>query len=127
MVASAVGSAGRFAKVTAFDSGGYTGQWGEAGKLAMLHEKELVLNATDTENILQSVQILRSLSAALDANARYASYTGNLTPSSVGSTDGTLQQEVHIEASFPGVTDNNEIELALDNLINSASQYANRK
>lgn len=127
MVASAVGSAGRFAKVTAFDSGGYTGQWGEAGKLAMLHEKELVLNATDTENILQSVQILRSLSAALDANARYASYTGNLTPSSVGSTDGTLQQEVHIEASFPGVTDHNEIELALDNLINSASQYANRK
>ena len=93
----------------------------------MLHEKELVLNATDTENILQSVQILRSLSAALDANARYASYTGNLTPSSVGSTDGTLQQEVHIEASFPGVTDHNEIELALDNLINSASQYANRK
>ena len=127
MVASAVGSAGRFAKVTAFDSGGYTGQWGEAGKLAMLHEKELVLNATDTENILQSVQILRSLSAALDANARYASYTGNLTPSSVGSTDGTLQQDVHIEASFPGVTDHNEIELALDNLINSASQYANRK
>lgn len=127
MVASAVGSAGRFAKVTAFDSGGYTGQWGEAGKLAMLHEKELVLNATDTENILQSVQILRSLSAALDANARYASYTGNLTPSSVESTDGTLQQEVHIEASFPGVTDHNEIELALDNLINSASQYANRK
>ena len=125
MVASAVGSAKY--NVAAFDSGGYTGRWGESGKLAMLHEKELVLNATDTENILQSVQILRSLSAALDANARYASYTGNLTPSSVGSTDGTLQQEVHIEASFPGVTDHNEIELALDNLINSASQYANRK
>lgn len=125
MVASAVSSS-RYS-VTAFDSGGYTGRWGESGKLAMLHEKELVLNATDTENILQSVQILRSLSAALDANARYASYTGNLTPSSVGSTDGTLQQEVHIEASFPGVTDHNEIELALDNLINSASQYANRK
>ena len=125
MVASAVSSS-RYS-VTAFDSGGYTGRWGESGKLAMLHEKELVLNATDTENILQSVHILRSLSAALDANARYASYTGNLTPSSVGSTDGTLQQEVHIEASFPGVTDHNEIELALDNLINSASQYANRK
>ena len=124
MVASAVSSKYSMA---AFDTGGYTGRWGESGKLAMLHEKELVLNATDTENILQSVQILRSLSAALDANARYASYTGNLTPSSVGSTDGTLQQEVHIEASFPGVTDHNEIELALDNLINSASQYANRK
>ena len=125
MVASAVGSA-KYSTV-AFDTGGYTGRWGESGKLAMLHEKELVLNATDTENILQSVQTLRSLSAALDANARYASYTGNLTPSSVGSTDGTLQQEVHIEASFPGVTDHNEIERALDNLINSASQYANRK
>ena len=31
-----------------FDTGGYTGQWGQEGKVAMLHEKELVLNKTDT-------------------------------------------------------------------------------
>jgi hypothetical protein len=36
-----------------FDTGGYTGEWsGAYGKLAMLHEKELVLNKHDTENFL---------------------------------------------------------------------------
>lgn len=31
-----------------FRTGGYTGSWGESGKLAVLHEKELVLNKEDT-------------------------------------------------------------------------------
>jgi hypothetical protein len=31
-----------------FDTGGYTGKWGPEGKLATLHEKELVLNKQDT-------------------------------------------------------------------------------
>jgi hypothetical protein len=38
-----------------------------------------------------------------------------------------LEQQVHIEASFPGVQDRNEIEEAFNNLVNRASQYANRK
>jgi hypothetical protein len=38
-----------------------------------------------------------------------------------------LEQNVHIEASFPAVQDRNEIEEAFNNLINQASQYANRK
>jgi hypothetical protein len=38
-----------------------------------------------------------------------------------------LEQNVHIEASFPNVQDRNEIEEAFNNLINTASQYANRK
>lgn len=39
----------------------------------------------------------------------------------------TLDQNVHIDATFPNVTDHSEIEAAFDNLINKASQYANRK
>lgn len=36
-----------------FDTGGYTGDWNSIeGKLALLHEKELVLNKEDTDNIL---------------------------------------------------------------------------
>jgi hypothetical protein len=42
-------------------------------------------------------------------------------------TSETLEQNVHIEASFPSVTDHNEIEEALNTLVNRASQYANRK
>lgn len=45
-----------------FDTGGYTGAWGPEGRLAMLHEKELVLNADDTKNILSSVEIIREIS-----------------------------------------------------------------
>jgi hypothetical protein len=40
---------------TGFDTGGYTGEWGKSGKLAILHEKELVLNASDTENLLKTL------------------------------------------------------------------------
>ena len=44
-----------------FDTGGYTGEWGNSGKLAMLHQKELVLNQTDTSNMLQAVELLRDM------------------------------------------------------------------
>ena len=33
-----------------------------------------------------------------------------------------LEQNVHIEANFPNVTNHNEIEEALRNLVNAASQ-----
>jgi hypothetical protein len=47
--------------VTSLDTGGYTGNWGPEGKLAMLHEKELVLNAQDTKNFLSATEILREI------------------------------------------------------------------
>lgn len=40
---------------------------------------------------------------------------------------GELDQNVQINATFPNVVNHREIELALNNLILSASQYANRK
>ena len=53
--------------------------------------------------------------------------TGILAPTITSTDDGTLEQNVHIEASFPNVTNRNEIEEAFGNLVNLASQYANRK
>jgi hypothetical protein len=47
--------------ITSLDTGGFTGAWGSNGKMAMLHEKELVLNKTDTSNFLQAVNITRDL------------------------------------------------------------------
>ena len=41
--------------------------------------------------------------------------------------NGILEQNVHIEASFPNATNHSEIEEAFGNLVNLASQYANRK
>lgn len=39
----------------------------------------------------------------------------------------TLEQKVEIKAEFPSVTSHTEIEEALSNMINTASQYANRR
>jgi hypothetical protein len=44
----------------------------------------------------------------------------------VSNANDVLEQQVHIEASFPGVSDRNELEEAFNNLINQAAQYANR-
>lgn len=111
-----------------FDTGGYTGAWGSEGRLAYLHQKELVLNAEDTVNMLTSVGILRQIASIIDLNA-LASAGGfiSLMSSGVGGNQGTLQQEVHIEANFPAVTDKNQIEEAFGDLVNLAAQYANRR
>jgi hypothetical protein len=51
-----------------YDTGGYTGAWGSEGKLATLHEKELVLNKQDTVNILSAIEIMREIENGLSAN-----------------------------------------------------------
>ena len=110
-----------------FDTGGYTGTWGSEGKLAFLHQKELVLNAEDTANMLASVGILRQIANVIDLNA-LTSAGGFISLMSSGVRDNkeTLQQEVHIEAHFPNATDKNQIEDAFKDIVNLAAQYANR-
>lgn len=116
-----------------FATGGYTGNWaGNEGKLAFLHSKELVLNKEDTENVLGAVQILRSINNAIGSSVlqQAAQLSGNLAAAKVGNTNGftdTLEQNVHIEAVFPNVTKSQEIENALNNLVNTASQRSLRK
>ena len=112
-----------------FDTGGYTGAWGPEGRLAMLHQKEIVLNAHDTENFLAAIGIVRDISDQIEKNAIVMQYQNQLANyrASVGNSGETLQQEVHITAEFPNATDHNEIEEAFKNLTNLASQYANRK
>jgi len=70
MISSA---ASMIAAAASMDTGGYTGAWGKAGKLAVLHEKELVLNKMDTENLLDAVSMVRDFSSAIDLRAAAAS------------------------------------------------------
>jgi hypothetical protein len=53
--------------ISSFDSGGYTGDWGPEGKLAILHEKELILNQNDTGNLLSAVSMIREIANVIDA------------------------------------------------------------
>ena len=112
-----------------FDTGGYTGKWGSYGKWAMLHEKELVLNAKDTENFLAGMGILDKIISIIDLQSANSQLGGLLSAPSYREIrdNQILEQSVHIEASFPNVTNHSEIEEAFNNLINTASQYANRK
>lgn len=111
-----------------FATGGYTGEWGSSGKLAILDEKELILNQNDTANMLSAIQLTREIMNAIDIGANYASLGfGNLVATSLrDNKNEALEQNVHITAEFPNVNNHNEIEEALRNLINTASQYANR-
>jgi TP901 family phage tail tape measure protein len=46
------------------ETGGYTGEF-KGGRVAMLHEKELVLNKIDTKNILDAVSMVRDFKSIL--------------------------------------------------------------
>lgn len=119
---TAVGWVNRW-QISGYDTGGYTGEWNKDGKLAFLHQKELVLNEQDTKNMLNAVSIIRSLAYSLGTSmlSKLAgvSATGY---SNQNTTNSALEQNVHIQAEFPNVKDASEIEEALNNLVNKASQ-----
>ncbi len=115
-------------RIVRMASGGYTGDWNSSdGKLAVLHEKELVLNPKDTSNILNVVKIVRSISDSLKINTAQRLF-GLKAPSNRTTSNDTndLEQNVHIEATFPNVDSKRQIEEAFDDLINLAAQRALR-
>ena len=94
----------------------------------MLHEKELVLNAHDTENMLTAVSFVRDLVEMIGVNASSMSNgLGNLFAGGVNTSNSYLDQNVTIHAEFPNATNHSEIEEAFENLIGLAGQYAGRK
>ena len=117
----------------AFDTGGYTGDFNDpsgAGRLAVLHSKELVLNESDTKNILAAVEAVRNLTtnfrngAFEDAVEAISKYGGQMIENASMPQAKSIDQNVHIEASFPNANSATEIENALLNLNNVAAQYA---
>ena len=116
-------------QILGFDTGGYTGDWDSKtkGALAILHEKELVLNQEDTKNLLNTVTILRTITSSLGgvAFSRLNNIKSNFINDLIDKNN--LQQDVHIEANFPNVVNSQEIENAFNNLINLAAQRTMRK
>lgn len=116
------------------DTGGYTGQWYHSsddpimsGKLAMLHEKELVLNQEDTKNFLASIEMVRDLARIIDLQAASVGLRQQLEARfGFDAAQSELAQNIVIHADFPNATDHNEIMEALETLADRAAQYANR-
>lgn len=124
----------RDSELSMFDTGGYTGDFQSAeGRLAVLHSKELVLNADDTKNILTAVEGIRTLSPTLLSTIEKAIDNNSLIRTDLingisgkGTSGGEkiVQQTVAINATFPNVSNSSEIEEALNNLTNQAIQYS---
>ena len=112
-----------------YDTGGYTGSWNNSsdGRVALLHQKELVLNADDTKNILGAVQAVRSFANAMKVDAinnilgAFGNAINGMT--SIG-VDNNIKQDVHITAEFPNATSTKEIEDAILGLNDRSWQYA---
>ena len=113
-----------------YDTGGYTGSWSDGdsnaknGKLAYLHQKELVLNATDTENILKAVDIVRQTVQTLKSSAVVDVFSNIANSISAQPSGETIEQNVHITAEFPAANSAAEIESALLSLNERAIQYS---
>ena len=108
-----------------FDTGGYTGEWGSDGRVAMLHEKEIILNQTDTANILDAVSTVRGLGDMLTSlQSNWLSKLSSLQVPTISNseTNNSTAQTVNITAEFPSASSAMEIEKALKNLVNIASQ-----
>ena len=115
-----------------FDTGGFTGSWAEdgidnkGGKLAVLHSKELVLNSSDTQNILTAVDIVRKMTEGIKLFATNSSLQG-LSRINKQIQGDTIEQRVEITAEFPNANSAEEIKQALLGLADSAMQYSYRE
>ena len=120
------------------DTGGYTGEWpGGGGELAILHSKELVLNSSDTENLLSAVNTVcsivgasNSITQAIAGGIAKMMYNVNgLSASSGGSNYSNKSNEnnvFNITAEFPNAENVNEIREAIMSLPTLASQYLSK-
>ena len=127
------------AKIKEYKTGGYTGSWGDNGKLAVLHQKELVLNKEDTKNMLDAVSAIREIKDLNSSISKTISDSlGSIVLNAVQTMkSGTLvntdkdksQQGIVIEnitAEFPNAENVNEIRQAILSLPQLASQYVSR-
>lgn len=116
---------------TRYATGGYTGDWhgdgspeADDGKLAFLHQKELVLNESDTSNILKVVNMVRNMGQNL-LEGLSRKFTGSNSVSNMTNNSESSNNTFNITAEFPNATDVNEIREAILGLPNLVSQYVN--
>jgi len=79
---------------------------------------EIVLNPTDTENLLRAVAMLRQIPSVSLSSVGINGDSG---------ATAVATQTVTINADFPNVSARDEIQEAFNNLLNQAAQYASRR
>ena len=129
-------SGGR-SRAASFDTGGYTGTWenstnNSTGKMAVLHEKEIVLNKYDTANLLEAVKLQRNLTEKLQNAKISASSTINkvnetINNNRIDNSSSNITQPINIYADFPNANRTSEIEAAFQGLFGKASTFIGKK
>lgn len=122
-------------RAASFDTGGYTGTWDNStnnatGKMAVLHEKEIVLNKYDTANLLEAVKLQRNLTEKLQNAKISASSTINKINETVNNNrvdNSSITQPISIYADFPNANSSSEIEAAFQGLFGKASTFIGKK
>ena len=112
-----------------YDTGGYTGTWSggignDNGRLALLHQKELVLNKDDTENFLEALDLTKHILEV--QNKVREMYTKDIK-SFVGGGSQSTVQNINIQANFPNATSEEDIISAFDTMKLRALQYVNKQ
>ena len=132
-----------------FATGGYTGDNVPAsGALAVLDNKELVLNEDDTANMLKMIYAVRDMQNKVSTNTNSSSIldglnidgiikqimqttvqsftaaAASISNFNISKEPQDINQNVSISANFPNVQNHNEIELAIQNLTSIAAQKA---
>ena len=135
--------------ISGYATGGYTGEWNNGsdnGRLAILHQKELVLNESDTTNILNAVKAVRDIvsaqaspnfsgvadsianMAAMQASAfaQIGSSMLSAIASSVNNNNSDVSnyRNMTVNADFSGVRSADAIYQALRELENYGAQQA---
>ena len=93
----------------------------------MLHQKELVLNSTDTSHILAAVEAVRNMVIDLRTGdfSNILTSLGQKVGASVGNLNqDNIEQRVEITANFPNANNAIEIEKAILGLADTTYQYA---
>lgn len=95
---------GNTLRIPQFDTGGYTGNWGnEDGRLAILHQKELVLNAEDTSNLLKAVEMQRELD--FDFSKTFSLFSNLISSIGTNNSPQTMRPIVIENINLPDVTE----------------------
>lgn len=130
-------SGGSKKKAASLDSGGYTGTWSNStnnaeGRMAILHEKELILNKEDTKNILESVKMQRGLMESIKGRGSSVknsiqNMSSNISNIQNSNRMSTVEQNITLSPNFPNARDRSEIEAAFEGLLGKASTYVGKK
>lgn len=130
-------SGGSTKKAASLDSGGYTGTWSNStnnaeGRMAILHEKELILNKEDTKNILETVKMQRGLMESIKGRGSSVknsiqNMSSNISNIQNSNRMSTVEQNITLSPSFPNARDRSEIEAAFEGLLGKASTYVGKK